>query len=108
MEVGFQGACAEPTFARLVVMQTVRVYKNPAVTLELLALGGGAQFGSAGLGESPLLFTGPPAERTEEKRSQVRFRQQDYFTKYPFYHFMLHVEDLGDSQSELTTYNPHR
>lgn len=86
MEVGFQGACVELTFARLVVVQTVRVYKNPTVTLELLALGGGAQFGSAGLGEGPLLLTGPPAEKTEENRSQVRFHQQDYFIKHPFYH----------------------
>lgn len=73
-------------------MQTVRVYKNPAVTLELLALGGGAQFGSAGLGESPLLFTGPPAEKTEENRSQVRFHQQEHFTKYPFYHLWRTLE----------------
>lgn len=101
MEFGFQGACVEPTFARLVVMQTVRVYENPAVTLELLALGGGAQLGSAGLGESPLLFTGPPAERTEENRSQVRFPQQDHFTKYPFYHLCYMWRTLETARVNL-------
>lgn len=74
----------ELTFASLVVVETVRVYKNPAVALELLALGRGAQLGSAGLGERPLLFTRPPAEETEETMSQVRFRQRGHFTKYPF------------------------
>lgn len=107
MEVGFQGARVEPTFAHLVVMQTVRVYKNPAVTLELLALGGGAQLGSAGLGESLLLFTGPPAERTGKQVSGT-LPSAGLLHKTPILSFMLRVEDLGDGQSELTTYNPHR
>lgn len=63
----------ELTFASLVVMQAVGVYKNPAVTLELLTLGRGAQFGSASLRERPLLFTRPPAEKTKEKSSQGRY-----------------------------------
>lgn len=88
----------ELTFAGLVVVQTVGVHKNPAVTLELLPLGRGAQFGGAGLGERPLLLTRPPAEETKENRPQVRFQSAAALYQTPTLAFILHVGEVGDTR----------
>lgn len=90
-------------------MQTVGVLKNAAVTLELLALGRGAQLGGAGLRERPLLFTRPPAGKTEGNQLSGRLRlagftsQNSHLIVYP-----LCGGTRKHPESKLTTYNPRR
>lgn len=79
-------------------MQTVGVYKNAAVTLELLTLGRGAQLGGAGLRERPLLFTRPPAGKTEGKQLSGRLRLAGSLHKTAILLFILCVEQLESTQ----------